>query len=59
MFLHSDRLRDEKSKEFMAKFLRKGQIGSYAEYFDGEKLAEWNRWIEENLEGTDINLPSN
>ena len=25
----------------------------------GEKLSEWNKWIEENLEGTDINFPSN
>ena len=24
----------------------------------GEKLSEWNKWIEENLEGTDITLPS-
>ena len=48
--------RNEQEKEFAEKFFRKGKVGNWAEYFHGERLNEFNKWIDENLEGTDIQL---
>ena len=49
--------RDEKEKEFAEKFFRKGKVGGWADYFHGEKLEEFNKWMDKNMEGTDITLP--
>ncbi len=35
---------------------RKGQIGDWKNYFSGDKLAEWDNWIQQNLEGTNIKM---
>ena len=51
--------RDEKEREFAEKFFRKGKVGNWAEYFHGEKLEEFNKWIDENMQGTNIELPKN
>ena len=40
----------------MAQFFRKGQIGDWKNYFTGQKLEEWDAWIKQNLEGTDIKM---
>jgi len=40
----------------MERFFRKGQIGDWKNYFRGEKLDEWDAWIKQNLEGTNINM---
>ena len=48
---------DEKDKQFAEKFFRKGKVGNWTEYFEGDKLEEFNKWIEENLDGTDITIP--
>jgi hypothetical protein len=32
------------------------QIGDWKNYFSGDKLKEWDAWIAENLEGTDIKM---
>ena len=48
---------NEQEKEFAEKFFRKGKVGGWAEYFHGERLEEFNKWIDENLEGSDIELP--
>ena len=40
----------------MEKFFRKGQIGDWKNYFSGEKLDEWDTWINQNLEGTNIKM---
>ena len=38
------------------RFYRKGEVGNWKEYFEegGDMLKEWNKWIDEKLEGTDI-----
>ena len=43
-------------KEMAGKHFRKGKVGDWKNYFQGEKLDEWNNWIEENLKGTDIKI---
>ena len=47
---------DEAMKKTMLQFFRKGQIGDWKNYFEGEKLEDWNNWIQENLEGTNIEM---
>ena len=49
--------KDEKEKQVADKFFRKGKVGNWTEYLEGEKLEEFNKWIEENLKGTDITIP--
>jgi hypothetical protein len=43
-------------KVTMKRFFRKGQVGDWKNYFEGQKLEEWNGWIAKNLEGTDIKI---
>ncbi len=43
-------------KEFSKKFFRKGEVSDWKNYFTGEKLDEWNTWIESELKGTDISM---
>ena len=50
---------NEKDKEYAEKFFRKGVIGNWSEYFHGKQLEDFNKWIEDNLKGTDIKLPEN
>ncbi len=40
-----------------AKFFRKGVVGDWKNYFEGEHLKEWDEWIQANLDGTDIDMP--
>eukprot|EP00095_Tigriopus_kingsejongensis_P010107 snap_masked-scaffold152_size304267-processed-gene-1.5 protein:Tk10107 transcript:snap_masked-scaffold152_size304267-processed-gene-1.5-mRNA-1 annotation:"hypothetical protein DAPPUDRAFT_49070" len=49
--------KDEEEKLFYTHFFRKGQVGDWKNYFEGEKLVEWDQWIQKSLEGTDIELP--
>ena len=44
------------ARQNMDKFFRKGQIGDWKNHFTGEKLEEWDAWIKQNLEGTDIKM---
>jgi hypothetical protein len=39
-----------------AKFVRKGKVGDWKNYFTDEKLKIWNAWIAKNLEGTEIKM---
>ena len=48
---------DEKRKESMKKFIRKGQVGDWKNYFNEENNKVWDLWIAENLKGTDIIFP--
>ena len=48
---------DKKEKQFSEKFFRKGEVGNWTEYFQGKKLEEFNKWVEENLRDTDIVIP--
>ena len=48
---------NEKEKQFAEKFFGKGKVGNWTEYFGGDKLEEFNKWIEGNLDGTDITIP--
>ena len=48
---------DGEQKKFAEKFFRKGKVGNWTEYLEGEKLEQYNKWIEENLKGTDITIP--
>ena len=41
----------------MRKLIRKGQVGQWKNYFTEENIAKWDKWIAENLDGTDIKLP--
>ena len=43
-------------KEMAEKHFRKGMVGDWKNYFEGEKLEEWNKWIEENMKDTDIKM---
>ena len=43
-------------KEFVRNHYRKGKVGGWKDYFKGDRLQEWNKWIDENLSGTDIKL---
>lgn len=45
----------EEKMEF-SKFFRKGIVGDWKNYFTGEKLQEWEDWIQENMKGTDIQM---
>jgi hypothetical protein len=47
---------DQNMKKMMTNFFRKGQIGDWKNYFTGEKLKEWDDWIEDNLTGTEIKM---
>ena len=40
----------------MKKFIRKGKVGDWKNYFTPEKDKIWNAWIEKHLKGTDIKL---
>jgi len=35
-------------------FFRKGEVGDWKNFFEGEKLENWDKWIAKNLEGSDI-----
>ena len=41
----------------MKKFIRKGQVGDWKNYFNEENSKIWDKWIADNLSGTDIVLP--
>jgi hypothetical protein len=47
---------DQNMKKMMTNFFRKGQIGDWKNYFTGDKLKEWDDWIEDNLTGTEIKM---
>jgi hypothetical protein len=47
---------NEKVKNMYSKFFRKGEVGDWKNYFSGEKLVEWDEWIKNNLEGTDLKM---
>lgn len=48
--------KDDESKAQSKAFFRKGKVGDWKNHFGEEKLAEWNSWIQKNLEGTDIDM---
>jgi hypothetical protein len=39
-----------------AKFVRKGIVGDWKNYFNDEQTKIWNAWIAKNLEGTEIKM---
>ena len=41
----------------MKKFIRKGKVGDWKNYFNEENGKVWDKWIADNLAGTDIVLP--
>ena len=49
--------RDGGAEQMADKFFRKGQVGGWTEYFKGERLGAFEKWIGDNLAGTDITLP--
>ena len=42
--------------QMMTKFFRKGTVGDWKNYIEGENENRWNEWIKNNLEGTDIKM---
>ena len=48
---------DEKRKDGMKKFIRKGHVGDWKNYFTEESSKAWNDWIDENLKESDIVFP--
>ena len=49
--------KDGGAEQMAEKFFRKGEVGGWSEYFKGKQLEAFNKWIEDNLAGTDITLP--
>ncbi len=45
-------------EDMISDFFRKGTVGDWVNYFEGDRLKEWNEWIEKSIEGTDIVLPA-
>ena len=43
--------------ELREKFIRKGKVGDWKNYFTEENNKIWDEWIAENLKGTDIIMP--
>ena len=39
------------------KFVRKGQVGDWKNYFNEENNKIWDKWIADNLKGTSIQFP--
>ena len=48
---------DQGRQDAMTKFMRKGKVGDWINYFDNEANQFFDQWIAENLSGTDIKLP--
>ena len=44
-------------EESRGRFIRKGQVGDWKNYFNQENNKLWDDWIAENLDGTDIKIP--
>ena len=57
--LYIDNLRkiSSESNPNFKKHFRKGIVGDWKNYFDDKNNVIWDKWIEENLKGTDIKLP--
>ena len=49
---------DEVRQKIMKKFIRKGQVGDWKNYFTDDMNKIWNKWITKHLEDTNIMLPS-
>ena len=47
----------QERQDAMTKFMRKGKVGDWKNYFDIEANQSFDNWISENLFGTDIKLP--
>ena len=50
-------MNDEKRKESMKTFIRKGKVGDWRNYFTEENNKVWNEWIANNLEENGIIFP--
>ena len=44
-------------QEMMKKFIRKGIVGDWKNYFDEENCKCFDQWILDNISGTDIKFP--
>ena len=44
-------------QEMMKKFIRKGKVGDWKNYFVGENGKRFDQWISDNISGTDIKFP--
>ena len=44
-------------QEMMKKFIRKGKVGDWKNYFDEENCKRFDQWILDNISGTDIKFP--
>ena len=60
--LHIDNMRNILSEGFggdpsWEKFFRKGTIGDWRTHLKEKDFELWNKWILDNIEGTDIKLP--
>ena len=44
-------------QEEMKKFIRKGEVGDWKNYFDEENCKRFDQWILDNISGTDIKFP--
>ena len=51
------KIASEGNGQMMNKFVRKGKVGDWKNYFNEENNKKWDAWIESNLQGTDIKFP--
>ena len=47
----------QEEKDFKQRFFRKGRVNNWKDSFKAETIEELDRWIDHNLEGTDIQMP--
>jgi len=47
----------QEEKDFKQRFFRKGRVNNWKDSFRAETIEELDRWIDHNLEGTDIQMP--
>ena len=40
--------------KIQGKFMRKGEVGDWKNFFTTERSEKWNQWIKENIEGTGL-----
>ena len=52
----TEMLEGQKNQKAMVEFFRKGQIGDWKNYLDEKNNEKWNKWMQENIQGIEVNF---